>query len=209
LTPNGGQISSEFLMNNPVLDMLNCRYILTRDQSGSGEQIIERSSAFGSAWFVSQVKDVATAKEAMQTLLSSNLRQVAVVESSEEAKPSAQQWATDSMASVSLGEYSMEKQSYTSSNSAAGLLVFSELYYDESVGHWEVSIDGQKATALRVNYMLRAVEVPAGQHQIVWTYVAADRGALYATELASSALIVLLVLGLLYKSATAPEEETA
>jgi hypothetical protein len=209
LTPNGGQISSEFLMNNSILDMLNCRYILTRDQSGSSDQVIERSSAYGSAWFVSQVKEVGTAKEAMQTLLSSNLRQVAVVESSEAAKPSAQQWAADSLASVSLNEYSMERQSFTSNNSAAGLLVFSELYYNESVGHWEVSIDDQTATALRVNYMLRAVEVPAGQHKITWTYVAADRGALYATELASSALIVLLVLGLLYKSGTAPEEETA
>ena len=209
LTPNGGQISSEFLMNNSILDMLNCRYILTRDQSGSGDQVIERGSAFGSAWFVSQVKEVGTAKEAMQTLLSSNLRQVAVVESNEGTKPSTQQWAADSMSSVSLGEYSMEKQSYTSSNSAAGLLVFSELYYIESVGHWEVSIDDQPAKALRVNYMLRAVEVPAGKHSIVWTYVAADRGALYATELASSALIVLLVLGLLYKSATEAEEETA
>jgi hypothetical protein len=196
-------------MNNSILDMLNCRYILTRDQSGSGDQVIERGSAFGSAWFVSQVKEVGTAKEAMQTLLSSNLRQVAVVESNEGAKPSTQQWAADSMSSVSLGEYSMEKQSYSSNSSAAGLLVFSELYYNESVGHWEVSIDNQPAKALRVNYMLRAVEVPAGKHNIVWTYVAADRGALYATELASSALIILLVLGLLYKSATEAEEETA
>jgi uncharacterized membrane protein YfhO len=113
------------------------------------------------------------------------------------------------MATVSMTEYSMEKQTYESNNAMAGLLVFSELYYEESVGHWEVSVDGQPAKSLRVNYMLRAVEVPAGKHNVVWTYVAADRGALYATELASSTLIVLLVLGLLYKSATAAEEETA
>ena len=156
-------------MNNPVLDMLNCRYILTPDQSGSGEQIIERPSAFGPAWFVSSTKGAATAKEAMQSLLSSNLREVAIVENAESLKPKAQQWTSDSTASVSLGEYDMGKQVYQSNNSAAGLLVFSELYYNESVGHWEVSIDDQAATALRVNYMLRAVEVPAGQHKITWT----------------------------------------
>ena len=208
LTPNGGQMSYEFLMQNPTMDMLNCRYILSRDESRSGEQIIERPTAFGPAWFVSSIKEVSTAKEAMQTLLSSNLREVAIVESSESAKPKAQQWSSDSSTTVTQTSYDMGKQEYQSNNSAAGLLVFSELYYNESVGHWEVRIDDQAATALRANYMLRAVEVPAGQHKITWTYVAADRGTLYATELASSALIVLLVLGLLYKSATAPEEET-
>ncbi len=207
LTPNGGAMSYEFLMKNPTMDMLNCRYVLSRDQNGSGEQVFERPTAFGPAWFVAETQEASNAKKAMETVLSSDLRRVAVVEATETHKPSASSYALDSNARVQQTQYSMESQTYVSENASAGLLVFSELYYNESVGQWVVSIDGKPAQALRVNYMLRAVEVPAGKHDIVWSYQAADRGALYATELASSVLIVLLVLGLLFKTATAPEPE--
>jgi len=70
-------------------------------------------------------------------------------------------------------------------------------------------VDGKEAQALRVNYILRGVEVPAGNHEIVWVYQPSDRSTMLTLEVASSALILLLVAGSLLQLGMKKEEEAA
>jgi uncharacterized membrane protein YfhO len=131
-----------------------------------------------------------------------------VVENAELNKPSNNVFTTDSSSVIKQIKYSTDSIQYVSNNKNAGFAVFSEVYYSESNGGWKVFIDGKEAKAVRTNYILRGVEVPAGNHQILWVYVPADRSMYFNIELASSGLILLLFIGLILKQIISkPEEE--
>jgi uncharacterized membrane protein YfhO len=91
--------------------------------------------------------------------------------------------------------YSNDSIAYESNNTQSGLAVFSEIYYNEKNGAWKAYIDGKEAKALRVNYVLRGLEIPAGKHAVTWVYEPTDRSTMVNIEWASSALILLLVGG--------------
>ncbi|MFN9799377.1 MAG: YfhO family protein, partial [Bacteroidota bacterium] len=73
----------------------------------------------------------------------------------------------DSTAAVQLDEYAPNKLSYGCTSSGGGIVVFSETYYPEG---WVCRIDGQELPTARVNYILRAVRVPEGDHTIEWSF---------------------------------------
>jgi uncharacterized membrane protein YfhO len=81
--------------------------------------------------------------------------------------------------------------SYDVENPGDGFLVFSEIYYAEG---WKATIDGKEAPVLRANYVLRALEVPAGKHKIEFrfqpdSFIQGNRISLF------SSIAVLLLLG--------------
>lgn len=208
ITPNGGQLSSDFITKNNALDMLNCKYVLSRDQKSGKEEGFPRLNPLGHAWFVDSVKVVEKPKDALNTINTVNIRKNAVVENAELNKPSNNVFTTDSSSVIKQIKYSTDSIQYVSNNKNAGFAVFSEVYYSESNGGWKVFIDGKEAKAVRTNYILRGVEVPAGNHQILWVYVPADRSMYFNIELASSGLILLLFIGLVLKQIISkPEEE--
>jgi uncharacterized membrane protein YfhO len=65
------------------------------------------------------------------------------------------------------------------------VLVLSENYYPG----WEATLDGQHAPIMLANYLLRAVYVPSGQHQIEMRY--------RATGARNGAIISILTLTIL------------
>ena len=209
ITPNGGQLSSDYILKNNALDMLNCRYVLTMSQNNQKEDVIPRTTNLGHAWFVDSVMNAASAKEALTLVNSVNIRNTAVVESKDAKGLTNSVFKTDSTAKVQLVKYSTDTLEYASHNSQEGLAVFSEVYYNEKNGGWQVLIDGKPAEAHRVNYILRSVLVPAGDHKIVWQYVPTDRGTYFTMETVSSGLILILLLVMLFRGATGKSEESA
>ena len=208
ITPNGGQLNGDFVTRNNALDMLNCKYVLSRDQKTGTEEVFPRMNALGHAWFVDSVKIAEKPKDALNLINTVNIRKNAVVEKSEESKCSAFSFVTDSSSTIKQLKYSTDSIQYASNSKTAGFAVFSEVYYNEANGGWKVYIDGKEAKAVRTNYILRGVEVPAGQHQILWVYVPSDRSLYFNIEMASSGLILLLFLGLIAKQLfSKPEEE--
>ena len=196
---NGGQLSSETIMNNNVLDMLNCKYVLTRDEKSGVENVMLRSTTLGSAWFVDSVSMSNSPKEALMVLNRINSKNTAVVESKEQDKPSKTIYGKDTSRNIKITSYALDTIKYQANNAQEGLAIFSEVYYNEKNGGWKVYVDGKPAKALRANYILRAVEVPAGNHSVVWIYEPADRSLFLNVEMASSALILLAFFGLLIK----------
>lgn len=197
ITPNGGQLQGDWINNNNALDMLNCGWVFSRSQDGSGEEIYGRSTALGHAWFVPTVKEVGDPKEALLEINKNPANKQVVVEAAEKIKPSAKSYATDSSDVIRQLSYTFDTLKYESVSKANGLAVFSEVYYNEKNGIWKAFVDGKEIPVLRINYILRATEIPAGKHKIEFVYVPADRSAFKAIETGTSATMLLLVMGAL------------
>ncbi len=188
ITKAGSQLNGETIMNNPVLDMLNCKYVLSKSERG--EEVIMRSTSYGNAWLVGELKFYSGAKEALNALQVEDLRIVAVMEGQAELAKIAK----DSSDFVKMVSYSSDSVRYKSSTKGDGFAVFSEVYYAEKNGAWKVYVDGKPAKAERANYILRGVSVPAGAHDILWVYEPADRSLMVAAETGSSAALILGLL---------------
>lgn len=186
-----------YIYNNNlnVLNMLNTKYIIVEDDNGIFPYT--NREANGNAWFVSQVKVVADANEEIKALDSLNNKTTAVVEKSVASENNLKpQYEVDSTTTITLKEFKPNYLKYESQNTNDGLAVFSEIYYEHG---WNAYIDGNLKPHLRVNYLLRAIEIPKGKHTIEFKFEpeVVETGSKIA--LASSAVFgVLMLLGMFY-----------
>ncbi|MBU2921369.1 YfhO family protein [Winogradskyella psychrotolerans] len=180
--------------NMNVLNMLNTKYIIAEDQG----QIFPytNTEANGNAWFVSALKFVANANEEIVALDSLNTKTTAVLDHEFQAAHNLKTtYQVDSTASIQLKEFKPNYLKYESNNSNEGLAVFSEIYY---VQGWNAYIDGALTPHFRVNYVLRALELPKGKHTIEFKFEpqVVETGSKVA--LASSIVLGLLLLAGLF-----------
>jgi hypothetical protein len=154
-------------MNIEVLNMLNVKYVLQRNEEG---QVIPipNNTANGNAWFVSRIKAVNTADEEMKALSKLDAKKEAIINKSMFPDAAAKvAYVVDSTATIKLDEYRPNKVSYTSVNKNDGLAVFSEVYYANG---WKAYIDGKLVPHFETDYMLRGLKIPAGKHAIIFTF---------------------------------------
>jgi hypothetical protein len=149
-------------MNRNVINMLNTKYFIVKSESG---EIVPQLNpdAFGNAWYVDSLKIVDTPNEESDALNTINLRNTAVLDKQFVDFTKNFVNGHDSTASVHLTKYTPEYIEYESNAGKNGTVVFSEIYYPYG---WKAYIDGKFAEHFRVNYMLRALNVPAGKHHI-------------------------------------------
>ncbi|MES2576350.1 MAG: YfhO family protein [Bacteroidota bacterium] len=179
--------------NIEVLNMLNVKYVIQKDKEGK-EFPVSNPAVNGNAWFVSQVKLVNSADEEMKALDSLDSKNVAVVNSKDfEIKNTA--FAKDSSATIILENYKPNYLKYVSNNSNEGLAVFSEMYYGKG---WNAYIDGKSADHIRVDYVLRALNVPAGKHTIEFKFEPQVIKTGSTITLISSIGMLLLLAGGIY-----------
>lgn len=179
--------------NIEVLNMLNVKYVIQKDKEGK-EFPVSNPAVNGNAWFVSQVKLVNSADEEMKALDSLDSKNVAIVNSKDfEIKNTA--FAKDSSATITLENYKPNYLKYVSNNSNEGLAVFSEMYYGKG---WNAYIDGKSADHIRVDYVLRALNVPAGKHTIEFKFEPQVIKTGSTITLISSIGMLLLLAGGIY-----------
>ncbi|RKS14866.1 YfhO family protein [Flavobacterium sp. 120] len=179
--------------NIEVLNMLNVKYVIQKDKEGK-EFPVSNPAVNGNAWFVSQVKLVNSADEEMKALDSLDSKNVAVVNSKDfEIKNTV--FAKDSSATIILENYKPNYLKYVSNNSKEGLAVFSEMYYGKG---WNAYIDGKSADHIRVDYVLRALNVPAGKHTIEFKFEPQVIKTGSTITLISSIGMLLLLAGGIY-----------
>lgn len=170
-----------------VLAMLNTRYVIYNGQALplSGITGIE---PYGAAWFVDSVECVATPREALEALRTTNLTEVAIVEGDTENFRSYY----DTTGTIELTDYAPNRLRYEYSSSADCFAVFSEIYFPDG---WSVTVDGVEADYICVDYTLRGMELPAGEHIVEWQFKAPCWGMSTAiTGIASWAILVALLL---------------
>lgn len=169
-----------------VLNMLNTRYII---YGPGAQEVIVNPFANGAAWFVQEAFVVPDAIAALSSLQTLNTKKSAVLES--EKAPVIQY---DSTATITLLEKQPPLMRYESQSGVNGLVVFSEVYYPKG---WHATIDGQEVPILRADYLLRALEVPAGKHVIEFRFEPKPYVVGNKVSMASGFVLLLLVLGTL------------
>jgi len=154
------QSGSTDFSNATVLNMLNTRYIKFGDNA---EQVVKNNTAYGNAWIAQKIIPVKSANEEITQTCSLTNGKTAVINSSA--------FSTSTTGSVtgeiSLTDYAPNKLTYKATLDDNGLIVFSEIYYPKG---WKAYIDGVEAQILQTNYVLRALEVPEGTHDIVFEF---------------------------------------
>ena len=183
------QQSIDRVMNSmQVLNMLNMKYIIYNPEAAP----IKNTSNFGNAWFVKNVALVKNPDEEIMAIRTgqNNLKETAVIDDSK-FKLTQTDYDLNPEASIKMTSYAPNHLEFECSNDNDGLAVFSEIYYPKG---WTASIDGKKVDILRANYMLRALNIPAGEHQITFDF----RPTSYYTgeTIAKISSIVIILLSL-------------
>ncbi len=189
-------IENQIAKPNPnpgILNMLNTKYILTRDQQGN-PAVQQNPDALGHAWFVDRYKIVPNADAEMKALDSLQPAREAVVDRRFADDLKGLSIQPDSANSIRLTSYKPNELTYTSTAKSEQLAVFSEIYYNVR-DDWKVTIDGKEASLFRADYVLRALRVPAGQHTITFRFDPVSVSTGHLVDLISSILLVALIAG--------------
>lgn len=187
--------------NFEVLDMLNARYFMAQGQW------MHNPEALGNAWFVDSLTYVKGADAEMQALTQLHPATRAVAD--EQFKSQLGERAVYDVTAddyITLTDYAPDQLTYEANSTNGGLAVFSEVYFPWG---WQVTIDDKPATLGRVNYVLRALQVPAGKHTITMKF---DPQSLHVTGTLATIAIILIYLWViasialsLYRRGTAVE----
>ncbi len=153
--------------NKEIIDMLNVKYIIQSDEKE--EQVASKNpDANGNAWFVKELKTVKNADEEMKALTSLDTKNSAITQEEISSKfKLSKQYSIDSLATIKLINYKPNDLKYVSNNKNEGVAVFSEMYYKEG---WNAYIDGKLTDHFKVNYALRALKIPSGNHKIEFKF---------------------------------------
>ena len=174
-----------------VLNMLNTKYIIAPAENGQ-PQVFTNTDANGNAWFIDSFKAVNTANKEILALDSLNTKHIAVLNTSQFNLASNTTYQVDSLANIKLVDYKPNYLKYESNNSNNGFAVFSENYYQQG---WQAYIDGEEAPHIRVNYVLRGMEIPSGNHTIEFKFEPQVVKTGSTITLGTSLVVVLLLLG--------------
>ena len=178
--------------NMQIFNMLNVKYFIIPDDNGK-EEAQQNPNANGNAWFVNEIKYVQTANEEIKALDSLNTKKIAILKDlNSYGFEDSKKYNIDSLATIKLTKYSLNAISYESFSNQNEFAVFSEIYYKDG---WNAYIDGELKPHLNVNYVLRGLEIPAGNHHIEFKFEPKVIQTGSTISLMSYVLLFLIPLG--------------
>ena len=181
------QVNGDSVWN--VLNMLNTKYFLLAQQNIE----VQNPYAYGNAWYVDKVTYVDNANQELDALGKMDLKHEAVADKQFQ-QVLGEAVAQDSTSTVELTAYEPNQLTYNVQSKKGGVLVFSEIYYPG----WTATVDGEEVELGRVNYVLRAMPISAGRHEVVLSFFPKSvdtTETLAYLSLAVIALLILLIIG--------------
>ena len=176
--------------NMQVYNMLNVKYFII--PGDDGEEVAQQNpDANGNAWFVKNIKYVKTADQEIRALDSTLTKSTVVVNENNIRKKINFSPELDSLAYIKLTEYSLNSLTYDTSSNKDEFAVFSEIYYKHG---WNAYLDGVKQPHTNVNYILRGMEIPKGEHIIKFKFEPSVIKTGSTISLISYALMLLIPL---------------
>jgi hypothetical protein len=167
-------------------NLLNAKYIVYGVQAN---QVIPNPNANGAAWFVKSIQEVNSPIEELALISKTDTKNIAIIDKSKFKIPD---FGYDSLGEIRFIESAPARLKYESTSNANGLAVFSEIYYPKG---WIATIDGKETPILRADYVLRALEIPAGKHTIEFRFEPKPYLVGNKITMASSWILLILVIG--------------
>jgi len=183
--------------NTKVLDMLNTKYYIIRNQENGQPEVKGNRSALGNAWFINQIKWADNADEEIDMLNEFNPGDEVVIDKRYSDKISKDLSLDNSSNSIQLVQYQPNKLTYeTNVSGGKQFAVFSEIYYEGTDNDWKVYIDGDNPSShIRVNYILRGMEIPEGKHTVEFRFEPVSYFFGERLSLGFSIVVLIIVAG--------------
>jgi len=175
-------------VNQDVLDMLNAKYFITQDPQNGSYKMSRNATALGNAWIVKSVQFVKNSDEEMKAINSFDPKNEAIVDEQYKKLLDTTRLGADPTAFIKMEKYHPDHIEYSYSAPRDVIAVFSEIYYDKG---WNMYIDGEQKPYFRANYVLRAAQLPAGNHKVEFKF---EPKSYYVGEKISLAGTILLLL---------------
>lgn len=191
--PEVAEIASRLRSAYRVADMLNTQYVITGDPSAP---VMRNPHALGNAWLVDSIVWVDNADDEMNALDAATLdfdHQAVADRRFADILTQAPSLAPGD--TIYMTSYTPNKIEYIATTAHGGTGVFSEIYFPWG---WNATIDGTPAPIARVNYLLRAVSIPAGTHTIAMTFGPASLKTSGSVAYACVTLIYLLLAAAIF-----------
>ncbi len=173
----------------PVLNMLNTKYFIVPLEGGQTVPI-QNPYVYGNAWLVDKLSYVSNANEEIEAVGKINLRHEAVADAKFKAQL-GEAAVQDTASMVQITSYEPNRLTYDVNTGKGGVLVFSEIYYPG----WTATVDGEPVELGRVNYILRAMNIKPGKHQVELAFFPKTVKTTETIAYVAYVLLLLLVLG--------------
>jgi hypothetical protein len=180
----------ETLQKAPAFNMLNTRYFIVNKDA----EPLKNPYAMGNAWFVKDFRVVDNADAEIAAVEDFNPGNTAIIDKRFSKFLEGFSTFNPDNSTIRLDSYAPNNLVYSCAAKSDQLAVFSEIYYDKG---WNAYMDGKKVPYFRVDYVLRAMIVPQGDHKIEFKF---EPRSFYTGEkvsMAASLIIILLLLGAL------------
>ena len=174
----------------PVLNLLNTKYFIFPLEGGQTVPI-QNPYAYGNAWLVDQLKYVDNANQEMDAIGQLDLRHQAVADAKFKTQL-GEAVVQDTASVVTITAYEPNRLTYDVNSGKGGVLVFSEIYYPG----WTATVDGQPVELGRVDYILRALHIQPGKHQVELAFFPKSVKTTETIAYVAIVLLVLLLLGM-------------
>ena len=175
----------------PVLNMLNTKYFILPLQNNQTVPL-QNPYTFGNAWLVDKITYVDNANAELDAVGKINLKHEAVADMRFKAALGESK-TQGNVAKAEITQYAPNRLTYRVESDKGGVLVFSEIYYPE----WTATVDGQPVELGRVNYILRAINIKPGQHEVTLTFEPQSVTRTEFVAYISYAILLILVGGIL------------
>lgn len=186
--------------NSVALNMLNTKYIIFHPELPA----LENKEAMGTAWFVSDYKFVDNADAEIAEITSLfDAYHTAIIDKRFESELSGLEIKVDSAATIELTGYKPNILTYKSKATSEQLAVFSEIYFSNG---WQAYVDGEKMPHFRADWTLRAMRVPAGEHEVVFKFEPEGYNNSRMAATASSGLLIVALVAMVVFSFKRKEE---
>ena len=173
----------------PVINMLNTRYFVFPLQGGQTVPI-QNPYALGNAWFVDKISYAKNANEEILKVGQIDLRHEAVADEKFQAQL-GDAITQDTTSTVDIKSYEPNQLTYEVNSGKGGIVVFSEVYYPG----WTATIDGEPAELGRVDYILRALQIKPGKHEVVLSFFPKSVDTTETIAYTAYAILILVLAG--------------
>ena len=176
----------------PVLNMLNTKYFIFPLQGGQTVPL-QNPYTYGNAWFVDKLQYAKNANEELMSVGRVDLRHEAVADEKFKAQL-GEAVVQDTASIVTITAYEPNQLKYDVNSGKGGVIVFSEIYYPG----WTATVDGEPAELGRVNYILRALNVKPGKHEVVLSFFPKSVDTTETIAYTAYGILILVILGALF-----------